>query len=220
MLCSGGCCDSSIATRCCVAWGKFQKLFPLLTSRHLSPKAYGKVCMGCVCLAMLHSSETFRPYTTDLERPHCNDCAKTRWICGTKDQGETSAVSLLQTLGIKGVMSGWDGMDSMPNPITNRSETYRFMAPEGEEGEERCGLNVYRLIFVDAVWLALTRKAMTLAGKVFGVAWCIPSHWPSKQVCIVWGCNMSWLWGNYPHIPVYQDSFGFNGQILSCTISW
>ena len=32
MLCSGGVCDSGIAARC-VAWGKFRKLFPALTTR-------------------------------------------------------------------------------------------------------------------------------------------------------------------------------------------
>ena len=33
MLCSRGGCDSAIAARCCVAWGKFRKLSPVL--RHL-----------------------------------------------------------------------------------------------------------------------------------------------------------------------------------------
>ena len=37
MLCSGGGCDSDIAARCCVSRGKFRKLLPVLTTRHLSP---------------------------------------------------------------------------------------------------------------------------------------------------------------------------------------
>ena len=37
MLYSGGECDSAIDAKCCVAWGKFGKLLPILTSRHLSP---------------------------------------------------------------------------------------------------------------------------------------------------------------------------------------
>ena len=57
-ICSGGRCDSAIAARCCVAWGKFRKLLPVLTSRHLSPKVRGKVYMACVRSAMLHGSET------------------------------------------------------------------------------------------------------------------------------------------------------------------
>ena len=41
MLCPGGSRDSAIAARCCVARGKFRKLLPVLTSRHLSPKLHG-----------------------------------------------------------------------------------------------------------------------------------------------------------------------------------
>ena len=48
MLCYGGGCDSAIVTRYCVAWGKFRKLLPVLTSRHLSPNVRGKVYTGCV----------------------------------------------------------------------------------------------------------------------------------------------------------------------------
>ena len=55
---AGGGCDSAIAGRCCAAWGKFRKLLPLLTSRHISPKSRGQVYSSCVRSAMLHSSET------------------------------------------------------------------------------------------------------------------------------------------------------------------
>ena len=48
ILCSGGGCDSAIAANCCVARGKFMKVLPVLTSRHLSPRIHG------VRLAMLH----------------------------------------------------------------------------------------------------------------------------------------------------------------------
>ena len=54
MLCSGG---GHIAARCCMAWGKFRKLLPVLTTRHLSPRIPGKVYEACVCSAMLHGSE-------------------------------------------------------------------------------------------------------------------------------------------------------------------
>ena len=43
MLRSSWGCDSAIAARCCVAWGKFRKLLPVLTSRHLSPRVCDKV---------------------------------------------------------------------------------------------------------------------------------------------------------------------------------
>ena len=48
MLCSGGACDSAIAARCCVARGKFRKLLPVLTTRHLSPRICDKVFEACV----------------------------------------------------------------------------------------------------------------------------------------------------------------------------
>ena len=43
MLCSGRGCESAIAARCCVAFGQFGKLLPVLTTRHLSPKICGKL---------------------------------------------------------------------------------------------------------------------------------------------------------------------------------
>ena len=55
MLCSDGGYDSAIAAKCCVARGKFRKLLPVLTSRHLSPRIHG------VRSAMLHGSETWGP---------------------------------------------------------------------------------------------------------------------------------------------------------------
>ena len=66
MLCSGGGCDSAIAARCCAAWGKFRKLLPVLTTRHLSPKIRGKVYEACVRSAMLHGSETWGPNNREL----------------------------------------------------------------------------------------------------------------------------------------------------------
>ena len=48
-LCSGGGYDSAIAARCYMAWEKFRKLLPVLTSRHPFPKVLGKVYMACVC---------------------------------------------------------------------------------------------------------------------------------------------------------------------------
>ena len=76
MLCSGKGCDSAIDARCCVAWGKFRKLLPVLTSRHICKKVRGKVYTTCVCS-----------------------------ICGTNDIVETTSVSFLQKLGIKDIMA-------------------------------------------------------------------------------------------------------------------
>ena len=57
MLSAGGGCDLAVTTRCSVAWGKFRKLLPILTSKHVSLKACGKLFFFCVRSAMLHGSE-------------------------------------------------------------------------------------------------------------------------------------------------------------------
>ena len=66
MLCFGGGCDSAIAAWCCVAWEKFTKHLPVLTSRLLSPRIRGKVHEACVHLAMLSGSETWGPKDQEL----------------------------------------------------------------------------------------------------------------------------------------------------------
>ena len=47
MLCAGGECALAIATRCSTAWGKFRKLLPILTSKHLSHLTHEKVLSDC-----------------------------------------------------------------------------------------------------------------------------------------------------------------------------
>ena len=42
MLSAGEGCALAIATICSTAWGKFRKLFPILTSKHVSPLFRGK----------------------------------------------------------------------------------------------------------------------------------------------------------------------------------
>ena len=47
MLSASGGCTQAIIARCRVAWGKFRKLLPILTSRHLSPLVRGRVFNLC-----------------------------------------------------------------------------------------------------------------------------------------------------------------------------
>jgi len=54
MLRAGGGCSLAIITRCCTAWGKFKKLLPFLTSKHISLTVHGKVFVACVRSAVLH----------------------------------------------------------------------------------------------------------------------------------------------------------------------
>ena len=87
---SSGCrCKlTTIITRCCVAWGKFIELLPILTSRSFPITPRERVNNSCVRSVMLHSSETWAPTLFYLHCLQLNDRAMIRWMCGvtTKDQ--------------------------------------------------------------------------------------------------------------------------------------
>ena len=100
MLCAGGGCELAISTRCSVGWGKFKKLLPILTSKHISLKTRGKLFSACVRSAMLHGSETWAPSVSNLQRLQRNDRSMIRWICGTKPYDRTPSAELLLKLGI------------------------------------------------------------------------------------------------------------------------
>ena len=84
MLCAGGGCKLAIVTRCSTAWGKFKRLLPILTSKHVSLKTRGKVFNACVCSALLHGSETLAPTVPYLQQLHRNDRSMVHWICGVR----------------------------------------------------------------------------------------------------------------------------------------
>ena len=63
IICSNRGCDSTVAARCCVAWGKFRKLLPVLTTRYLSSIRYAAMCSSEACV--LHGSQTWEPNTAD-----------------------------------------------------------------------------------------------------------------------------------------------------------
>ena len=79
MLSSGGGCTQAIKARCSVAWGKFRKLLPILTSKHIPLTVRGKVFSACVRSAMLHGGETWAPNVLDLQLLQRNDRAMVRW---------------------------------------------------------------------------------------------------------------------------------------------
>ena len=103
MLCAGGGCELTIATRCCTALGKFKKLLPILTSKHVSLKACRRVFNAFVRSVMLHGGETWAPSTLDLQRLCRNDRAMVRWICGVKLHDKTPIDALYAKLGIQDV---------------------------------------------------------------------------------------------------------------------
>ena len=105
VLSSGGGCMQAIIARCNAAWGKFKKLRPILTSRHLSPQIRGKVFNVCVRSAMLHGSETWAPTSADLQRLRRNDRAMIRWMGGVRPLDETPTTALLAKFGLEEIAS-------------------------------------------------------------------------------------------------------------------
>jgi hypothetical protein len=99
-ICAGGGCARAITTRCCVAWGKFRKLLPILTSKHISLTTRGRVFSACVRSAMLHGSECWAPNASDLQKLRRNDRAMIRWICRTSPSDDTHISVLHQRLGV------------------------------------------------------------------------------------------------------------------------
>ena len=57
MLC--GDCELAVITRCSVAWGKFKKLLPILTSKHTALESRGKLYTFCVRSVLLYDSENW-----------------------------------------------------------------------------------------------------------------------------------------------------------------
>ena len=100
MLSSGGGCDQAIKTRCSVAWGKFRKLLPILSSKHIPLVVRGKVFSACVRSALLHGGETWAPNVSDLLRLRRNDRAMVRWICNSKLSDRSATNQLLKRLNI------------------------------------------------------------------------------------------------------------------------
>ena len=80
-----------------VAWGKFRKLLPNLTTRHLTPRIRGKVYKACICSAMLHGSETWGPNKPEPQLLRQNDRAMIHWICDIKDRRNTLSFTTIQT---------------------------------------------------------------------------------------------------------------------------
>ena len=105
MLSSGGGCTQAIIARCRVAWGKFKKLLPILTNKHLSLEARGRVFDACVRSALLHGSETWGPTVPDVQRLERADRAMVRWICGVKLSDRVPTTELYALLGLEEISS-------------------------------------------------------------------------------------------------------------------
>ena len=86
MLSAAGGCELSTTTRVKTAWKKFKDLLPVLSSRHLSFKTFGRVYSSCVRGTMLHASETWPLTKPNLQRLQRSDRAMIRQICNVRPQ--------------------------------------------------------------------------------------------------------------------------------------
>src|SRR6056300_1728659 len=138
---AGGGCQRAITTRCCVAWGKFRKLLPILTSKHVSLKTRGRVFSACVRSAMLHGSECWAPNASDLQRLRRNERSMLRWMYGTKPHDDIPSSVLHEQLGLLDIVVvlrarrlRWYG--HVERASTSINDTFNF-AVSGKRGRGR-----------------------------------------------------------------------------------
>ena len=99
-LSSGGSCELAAITRCCVAWGKFNELLPVLTSHSFPITSRRRVYNSYwyVRSAMLYASETWAPILSDLHRLQRNERTMIRWMCGVTTKDQVSSKNLLERM--------------------------------------------------------------------------------------------------------------------------
>ena len=93
-LYSGGGCELTTITRCRVTWGKFN----VLTSRSFPITSRRRVYNLCVKSAMLHTSETWAPTSSDLHHLQRGDRAMICWMCGVTTKDQVSSQDLLERM--------------------------------------------------------------------------------------------------------------------------
>ena len=119
-----------------MAWNKFRKLLPVLTSRHVSLKTRGKVFSSAVRSALLHGSESWAPNAHDLQRLRRNDRAMVRWICAVKPNDTTPSSVLHERLGVCDINTvlqarrlRWYGHVERASPTSSIASTLRLDIP-------------------------------------------------------------------------------------------
>ena len=100
-----GGCDLSVITRIRSAWGKFQELLPILTSRDLSYITLGQIYSTYICTVLLYASECWSPNVNDLLKLQRNDRAMIRWTCNVRLKDYISSDSLLRKLGLNNIQT-------------------------------------------------------------------------------------------------------------------
>ena len=146
-------------------WGKFGKLLPVLTIRLRTPCLVFRARCTKPAFARICSTLAKRG---DQITTNCSGSAAMTvpWSAGTvASKTETKQLKFhyykdltLRILRRSFTVGDSDGMAmySEPRPVSNLSQTFRFLTLESKGGLGRHGLNVLRLMSVSVAWLALT----------------------------------------------------------------
>ena len=79
-------CELSTTRRVKNEWKKFKELLPVLLTRHLSYKTFGRVYCSCFRNAMIHASETWSLTKPDQQHLQRNDRTMISQICNVKPE--------------------------------------------------------------------------------------------------------------------------------------
>ena len=160
MLSIAGGCELSATSCVKTTWKKFKELLPVLSSRHLSFKAHGRVYSSCVQSVMLHASETWPLTKPNLQRLQQNDRAMIRQICNVRGKmlSLPDPMSYLHGFALRIWTSFWRregsaGMDMWNTPMVQSRQpfTYRLRESVGPGGQRWHGSSWQRGI-ADSEW--------------------------------------------------------------------
>ena len=138
--------SSAIAAKCCMAWGKFRKLLPVLITRHLLPKVHRR----CTRAASIRLCSTVAKHGDGIPLTCCGAAAswsmrsvapKTEMKClGLHYSWNLALIILQQSFAVGGSELVWTCTAYHVLSVTDLT----FPAAESEEGLERRGPNVWR----------------------------------------------------------------------------
>ena len=103
MIGAGGGAEEASRARVRCAWGKFNELLPILTTRGASLKLKGKIYRTCVQIVLMYGSETWPMKVEDMQRLERTERAMVRWMCGVSLKEKIQSVNLLERLGIMSI---------------------------------------------------------------------------------------------------------------------
>ena len=132
--------------RCHVAWRKFRKLLPVLTTRHLSPRICNKVNEGCVHSFAAKRGDQITQIAMAPPQLPCHDPLD---LWHQRQRQNNLSFTTIEN---------WHWGYYIGPLLSNLSQTFQLPALENNKGLGRHGLSVWRLMSINVAWLALTHK--------------------------------------------------------------